>query len=116
MPVYTYECDNCGERFEAKQSFSDAPLSVCPTCSEAKLHRVIQPVGIVFKGSGFYVTDSRGKQNLATSGTKKDDGKSSSEGGSGEGASTSTSTESTPAAKTETAAKPAATTTSSDSQ
>ena len=78
MPVYTYECEN-GHRFEARQSFNDAPLDVCPTCG-AKIHRVIQPVGVVFKGSGFYVTDSRGKQNLATSGAKKDEGKSS-EGG-----------------------------------
>ncbi len=74
MPIYTYECENCGERFEAKQSFSETPLAVCPTC-EGKLHRVIQPVGVVFKGSGFYVTDSRGKQSLATGGTKKEEGK-----------------------------------------
>lgn len=112
MPVYTYECENCGERFEARQSFNDAPLTVCPTCSEEKLYRVIQPVGIVFKASGFYVTDSRGKQNLATTGSKKEDAKTtegSSDGGS------STSTEST-ATKTETAAKPAATTTTTDTR
>src|SRR5436190_23695364 len=79
MPIYLYECENCGERFEARQSFSEGPLTICPTC-EGKIHRVIQPVGVVFKGSGFYVTDSRGKQNLATSGAKKDEGKAS-EGG-----------------------------------
>src|SRR5262245_36356898 len=76
MPIYTYECETCGERFEAKQSFADAPLTVCPTCA-GKIHRVIQPAGIVFKGSGFYVTDSRGKQSLATPGSKKEEGKSS---------------------------------------
>ena len=75
MPVYTYECENCGQRFDARQSFSDAPLSVCPNCG-GKVRRVIQPVGVVFKGSGFYVTDSRGKQNLATSGKKDDNGAS----------------------------------------
>jgi putative FmdB family regulatory protein len=70
MPVYTYECENCGERFEAKQSFNDAPLSVCPTC-EGKLYRVIQPAGIVFKGSGFYVNDSKGKNSSATTNTTR---------------------------------------------
>jgi putative FmdB family regulatory protein len=92
MPIYTYQCENCGERFEAKQSFADMPLTVCPSC-EGKIHRVIQPVGVVFKGSGFYVTDSRGKQTLATSSAKKEDGKST-EGGSTtttESSSTSTS-------------------------
>src|SRR5262245_35776274 len=79
MPMYTYECETYGERFDARQSFADAPLTVCPTCS-GKIHRVIQPAGIVFKGSGFYVTDSRGKQSLATPGTKKDETKST-EGG-----------------------------------
>jgi putative FmdB family regulatory protein len=103
MPIYTYECESCGERFEAKQSFQAASLTVCSTC-EGKLHRIIQPVGIVFKGSGFYVTDSRGKQNLATSGTKKDENKSSDDS---HGAAAST--------KTETPAKPAASTASTDS-
>jgi putative FmdB family regulatory protein len=75
MPIYTYECESCGERFEAKQSFQDTSLTVCSSC-ECELHRIIQPVGIVFKGSGFYVTDSRGKPNLAISGKGKDEHKS----------------------------------------
>ncbi|MCC7446780.1 MAG: zinc ribbon domain-containing protein [Anaerolineae bacterium] len=109
MPIYLYECEDCGERFEAKQSFSEAPLKICPTC-EGTIHRVIQPVGVVFKGSGFYVTDSRGKQNLATSGTRKDDAKPA-EGGS-DTSSTASSTD-TSAAKPEKAeAKPASTTAS----
>jgi putative FmdB family regulatory protein len=118
MPVYTYECDNCGQRFEAKQSFKDEPLTECPNCG-GSLHRVIQPVGVVFKGSGFYVTDSRGKQNLATAGTKKEDGAKSSDSGSestssGDGAKTTTDA----AAKSDSAAKPAETTktTSTDSK
>src|SRR5437588_8838884 len=106
MPIYTYECEECGARFEAKQSFNDVPLTVCPTC-EGAIHRVIQPVGVVFKGSGFYVTDSRGKQNLATSGAKKDEAKSS-ESGSGDSASSDTKAET----KTEPSAK--ATTPSTD--
>ncbi len=115
MPVYTYECESCGERFEARQSFNDEPLTVCPTC-EGKLYRVIQPVGVVFKGSGFYVTDSRGKQNLATSGTRKEDAKpSNGEGGSSgdDGGSKSDSTASADS-KTETKVKSAPSSTSSD--
>ncbi len=81
MPIYTYECESCGQRFDAKQSFNDAPLTICPDC-EGSVHRVIQPVGIVFKGSGFYVTDSRGKQNLATTSSHKDDNKSAGESAS----------------------------------
>lgn len=107
MPVYLYECEDCGERFEAKQSFSEAPLKICPTC-EGPIHRVIQPVGVVFKGSGFYVTDSRGKQNLATSGTRKDEAKPAE---SGDSSSTSSSTESSAAKPEKTETKPANATT-----
>lgn len=58
MPIYLYECDSCGVRFEKLQRMSDDPLTDCPEC-EGQVHRVIQPVGIIFKGSGFYVTDNR---------------------------------------------------------
>lgn len=60
MPLYEYECEACGLRFERVQHFSDEPLQACPEC-EGPVHRVIHPVGIIFKGSGFYVTDSRAK-------------------------------------------------------
>lgn len=105
MPIYLYECEDCGERFEAKQSFSDAPLAVCPTC-EGAIHRVIQPVGVVFKGSGFYVTDSRGKQNLATPGARKDDSKPSE--GSASDSSSATPAENSAAKPEKVEAKPAA--------
>ena len=58
MPTYQYACTECGERLEVVQSFSDDPLTVCSACS-GKLRKVFSPVGIVFKGSGFYRTDSR---------------------------------------------------------
>ena len=58
MPLYEYECESCGIRFERMQHFKDEPLTVCPEC-EGHVHRVIQPVGIIFKGSGFYITDHR---------------------------------------------------------
>lgn len=72
MPIYTYQCEECGVRFDARQKFSDDPIEVCPECS-GHTHRVPQPVGIVFKGSGWYVTDSKGRNSLATPGGKKDD-------------------------------------------
>ncbi|HEX4063758.1 MAG TPA: FmdB family zinc ribbon protein [Streptosporangiaceae bacterium] len=58
MPTYQYACTSCGEQLEAMQRFSDDPLTVCPAC-EGALRKVFSPVGIVFKGSGFYRTDSR---------------------------------------------------------
>ena len=65
MPTYEYECQNCRERHEAVQRFSDAPLTDCPRCGGA-LRRVFSSVGIVFKGSGFYKTDSRPSGSSAT--------------------------------------------------
>ncbi len=59
MPIYTYRCENCGVQFERQQKFSDDPLKICPECDEAALRKVYMPVGIVFKGSGFYATDNR---------------------------------------------------------
>lgn len=58
MPTYQYACTTCDHRFEEVQSFSDASLTDCPACS-GTLRKVFSAVGIVFKGSGFYRTDSR---------------------------------------------------------
>jgi putative FmdB family regulatory protein len=65
MPTYTYRCADCGHQFDQFQKFSDDPLTDCPSCA-GKVRRVIQPVGLVFKGSGWYVTDSRGSNGGAT--------------------------------------------------
>jgi putative FmdB family regulatory protein len=59
MPVYTYRCENCGVQFERQQSYTDEPLKVCPECRKKSLKKVISPVRIVFKGSGFYSTDHK---------------------------------------------------------
>ena len=59
MPVYTYRCENCGVRFERLQGFNDPTLTRCPECNKKTLRKVYTPVGIVFKGSGFYSTDHR---------------------------------------------------------
>ena len=70
MPIYVYQCDTCGLTFEHRQRMADDPLVDCPEC-DGRLHRVIQPVGIVFKGSGFYVTDNRSKSSTALPGKKE---------------------------------------------
>ena len=67
MPTYTYKCDDCGHGFEAVQRFADDPLTECPQCGSA-IRRVIQPVGVVFKGSGWYITDSRPKSSSDSDG------------------------------------------------
>ncbi len=77
MPIYEYECRECGVRFERRQSFDDQPVSLCPECG-GDVHRLLQPAGIIFKGKGFYVTDSRGKNSSLTPGGKKDGAKSES--------------------------------------
>jgi putative FmdB family regulatory protein len=59
MPLYTYRCDHCGVQFDRQQQFSDKALTRCPECGKHKLRKLYQPVGIVFKGSGFYATDHR---------------------------------------------------------
>ena len=72
MPLYEYQCQECGLRFERRQGFSEEPVRTCPECTGAVI-RLIQPAGIIFKGSGFYVTDSRSKSPTAMPGNRKDD-------------------------------------------
>ena len=71
MPTYEYRCNSCGEHLEAVQSFSDKPLTKCPNCG-GELRKVFSPVGIVFKGSGFYKTDNRSGKGGAHKVTDKD--------------------------------------------
>ncbi len=100
MPTYAYACTACDHRFEVQQAFSDAALSECPECT-GRLRKVFSAVGIVFKGSGFYRTDSRT--------------------GSGKGSRTASepastkSTETTPAGATSATTKDAASATTSSS-
>ncbi|OPG14214.1 FmdB family zinc ribbon protein [Microbispora sp. GKU 823] len=68
MPTYQYACTACGEQLEAVQKFSDDPLTECPAC-QGKLRKVFSAVGIVFKGSGFYRTDSRSSSSSTTTST-----------------------------------------------
>lgn len=76
MPIYEYACDQCGHRFDAKQSWSDEPLTVCPECTGA-IRRVLHPAGVIFKGSGWYITDSRKSNGTTDSATKSDSSETS---------------------------------------
>jgi putative FmdB family regulatory protein len=59
MPIYEYECSNCKTRFEKMQSITAEPLTECVNCGGGPIRRVLHPVGVIFKGSGWYVNDSR---------------------------------------------------------
>jgi len=90
MPIYAYRCESCGVQFERQQSFSDAPLKRCPECNKNTLRKVIGPVGVVFKGSGFYATDHRSPSGMTSShkeesgSSEKSESKSSTESASKE--------------------------------
>ncbi|HYH51286.1 MAG TPA: FmdB family zinc ribbon protein [Acidimicrobiia bacterium] len=95
MPTYEYRCNDCGEHLEVVQSFSDDPLTKCPSC-KGKLRKVFSPVGIVFKGSGFYKTDNRGgkggsHKHSESSGSSSSDSSSSSSSSSDSSSSSSSS-------------------------
>jgi putative FmdB family regulatory protein len=76
MPIYEYECETCGHRFERLRSLRDEPIRQCPDCSGA-VHKVFHPAGIIFKGSGWYITDSRKSTSSAVTGETKTDGTAS---------------------------------------
>ena len=104
MPTYQYACTNpeCGNRFELVQSFTDPSASECPVCGQA-VRKVYGSVGVVFKGSGFYRTDSRsgntssvGSSSSGSSDSSSSNSSSSSESSSSSTSSTSTASSSTP--------------------
>lgn len=103
MPTYEYECEQCGVRFERKQRMSEDPLRDCPECG-GHVHRLIQPVGVIFKGSGFYVTDNRGKSSTGIPATKKkeDEAKTADSGESGAASPKAEATPAKPAAAAKT--------------
>ena len=105
MPTYAYACTACDHRLEVVQSFSDDALTECPECG-GRLRKVFGSVGVVFKGSGFYRTDSRnGSKATASPASGSSSSSSDSSGGSGSSSSESTKT---PAAKPAESSKPAA--------
>jgi putative FmdB family regulatory protein len=94
MPTYEYRCESCGRSFDVVQGFHDAALTTCDVCA-GSLRKVFAPVGIVFKGSGFYKNDSRTASPRASSGATKEDSTSAKESSNGADASSTGSKEST---------------------
>ncbi|MFI6583542.1 FmdB family zinc ribbon protein [Embleya sp. NPDC050493] len=90
MPTYQYQCTACGEGLEAVQKFTDDALTECPAC-QGRLRKVFSAVGVVFKGSGFYRTDSRGSSTSSTPATASTGASSSSSDGSSSSGSTGSS-------------------------
>ena len=76
MPTYSYGCRACGHQFDQFQKFSDDPLTVCPECG-GEIRRLIHNVGVVFKGSGWYITDSRKSSSTDSTTSEKSDSSSS---------------------------------------
>lgn len=91
MPTYAYACTECGHRFDAVQSFTDDALTTCPEC-QGRLRKVFNSVGVVFKGSGFYRTDSRSEGGKSSSTTSSSSGTTSSSSTSSSSSTTSSST------------------------
>ena len=115
MPTYQYACTACGHQFDAVQSFTDSSLTDCPECA-GRLRKVFSSVGIVFKGRGFYRTDSRGGESSAKDGEKSGDkqgekvgadasGKSKESAGTSTNGSSSSSSSSTPSPSSDSAKK-----------
>jgi putative FmdB family regulatory protein len=93
VPLYEYECDACGQRFEKIQKFSDPHADVCAKCGKGPVRRLLSSPAIQFKGSGWYITDysQKGKSSESSSGSSKEDSKS------GESKASETKADSTPA-------------------
>ena len=104
MPLYEYECENCGHRFEVIQKFADAPLAECPKC-HGTLRKLVSSPAIQFKGSGWYITDYAKKSGAAAGSSKGEGAGSGSNSGEKSSSSDSSSTSSTSdsAPKTESA-------------
>lgn len=107
MPTYTYRCKECDHEFDQRQSFSDDPLTVCPYCgADNGLRKVVNSVGIVFKGSGFYVTDnSNGKGKVSVPSNNGSENTSSESNGSGDAKPTKSESQKDSSEKSSTPAK-----------
>ena len=104
MPIYTYRCEECGVQFERNQKFSDPPLTRCPECNKKALRKVYTPVGVIFKGSGFYATDNRspsGSRSASDTSSKEKASTTESKSETKSAAASESKTESKAAAKTE---------------
>src|SRR5882724_3714182 len=93
VPTYTYTCTSCNDVVELRQSFTDPPLTTCEQCG-GTLRKIIHPVGIVFKGSGWYITDSRASSSSANGPTSSKAGSSSGSSSESSGSSSESSSSS----------------------
>ena len=111
MPTYSYRCKNCDYAFDIHQEFADPTLTQCPSCGEERLRKVFGTVGVTFKGSGFYATDSRSGSSASSTASTGSSGDSASSGasdssssngssGSSGGSSSDSGSSSAPAAST----------------
>lgn len=98
MPRYQYACPDCGNEFEATQKFTDKPIKKCPTCGKRSVYRVVGQVAVAFKGTGFYINDSKSSDTKKAAKPKVEE-KTSTE------AATTDSTAATPAAESKDATK-----------
>lgn len=103
MPTYQYRCTECGNELEVVQKFTDPALTHCEAC-QGTLRKVYNPVGVVFKGSGFYATDNRNSSRAKTAGAKKDAAASTSTSSSSESSSGSTTSSTASSGSSERAA------------
>ena len=111
MPTYQYACTECGHSFEQFQSFSEDALTVCPQC-DGKLRKLFNAVGVVFKGSGFYRTDSRSDSSSGSSSTSTPAAPAAS--GSSDSSSSSSSSSSSTSTTTKTSTSSSSSSSSSD--
>ena len=93
MPLYEYECDACGHRFEIIQKFSDGPPDACPQCGKGPLQRLLSSPAFQFKGTGWYVTDYAGKGKSGEKGGDKSGSEPKSAESKSEGSTSDTKTE-----------------------
>ena len=108
MPTYSYACTECGNRFDVVQAFTDDALTTCEQCS-GRLRKLFNSVGVVFKGSGFYRTDSREAAKSSTNGSAKTSSSSGTDGSSSSDKSGSSEKSSTSSDKSDSASSKSAT-------
>jgi putative FmdB family regulatory protein len=97
MPLYEYECDSCGARFELIRKFSDPPVQVCPTCGAQGLRKLVSSPAFQFKGSGWYATDYAKKSGQPATSAKTDEAKADAKSDASKNAAAEKPAASTPA-------------------
>ena len=116
MPIYQYACPDCGNRFELKQKFTDNPVKKCPRCGRFHVYRVVGQVAVAFKGTGWYITDSRSSSEKKTLEHRPKEPATASASDAAESAATKSSAEKTEVKSTESKATETATKTTAKTE